>query len=356
MSVTTKLLSAAAAVGIMASGAHAASILAVGQNRAAIYQVNYTGDPTVAANYSPTVSVYQPINVNLANEQPYAVAQDSSGNSYVSVASTGTGGVGEILKIAPNGTQTAIAVRGTNTPNWTTAQANGITVGPDGKIYFATAFGTGADHSDGVFSLNTDGSNFQQFVAPSGTGYTMPQAERDLTFAGSNLWVTSRNNVASNNLFEFNSAGAFQQAVNGNPNAETVTYGANSLLYVGSLNAGTGSISSYDPSSGTKANVVTSTTAPGTTLGIFSAPNGTGSSILYSDFGGGTGATGQIHVADATGDVVFSFAGKTDNTGASLNGFLVTDLEANTVVPEPTSLALIGGAAMLFARRRRRLA
>ncbi len=147
----------------------------------------------------------------------------------------------QIFSIDPtNGTQTALATLGDNTPGWTGDNPQNIAFGPDGKLYFCTAFGTPT--SLGVFSMNTDGSGFAQFIAQTGTGWTLGRA-RDLAWVGTNLFVTSRDN---NNVYKFNNTGALVGT--GSINSAAVTGASslyadtnNNILYVGSNRSGVNS-------------------------------------------------------------------------------------------------------------------
>lgn len=92
---------------------------------------------------------------------------------------------------------------------WTSATARGMEVGPDGKLYFSTAFG--AANGQGVFRLNTDGSGFENFIPRNGAGYELFNAI-DLAWDGADkLYVTSRGAFDAVNRFvyQFDAAGSY---------------------------------------------------------------------------------------------------------------------------------------------------
>ena len=116
-----------------------------------------------------------------------------------------------ILKVNPaDGTTVTLATRNTGdalSAGWLLSTARGIEIGPDGKIYFSTAFGTPS--GEGVFRLNTDGSVFQRFLDRTNAQYDLFNAI-DLAWKGSNtLYVTSRGAFDATNrpVYEFDAAG-----------------------------------------------------------------------------------------------------------------------------------------------------
>ena len=96
---------------------------------------------------------------------------------------------------------------------WTTATARGIEFGPDGRLYFATAFGTA--QGQGVFRMNPDGSGFDTFIARNGTGYELNNAI-DVAWKDANtLFVTSRGGFDATNrfIYQFDATGAYTATV-----------------------------------------------------------------------------------------------------------------------------------------------
>jgi hypothetical protein len=121
-----------------------------------------------------------------------------------------------IVRVNPaNGEITTVATRGEGdaaTAGWNLSDAQGIEVGPDGKLYFSTAFGSPA--GEGVFRVNTDGSGFEQFIARTGgvapDDWILNNA-RDLQWSGSTLYVSARAgfNATNRPVYSFDSTGAF---------------------------------------------------------------------------------------------------------------------------------------------------
>jgi hypothetical protein len=121
-----------------------------------------------------------------------------------------------IVRIDPtSGAVTDLAVRNTGdaaTAGWVNSDPQGIEVGPDGKLYFSTAFGTSA--GEGVFRLNPDGTGFERFIAR--TGGTAPanwdlNNARDLEWAGNNLYVSARAGFGATGrpVYHFDAAGGY---------------------------------------------------------------------------------------------------------------------------------------------------
>ena len=95
------------------------------------------------------------------------------------------------------------------TAGWILSAPRGIEIGPDGKIYFSTAFGTPS--GEGVFRLNTDGSGFERFLARSTAEYDLANAI-DLAWKGNDtVYVTARGGFDATNrpIYEFDAAGNF---------------------------------------------------------------------------------------------------------------------------------------------------
>jgi len=116
-----------------------------------------------------------------------------------------------ILKVDPaDGSSVTLATANNGdalAAGWALSGARGLEIGPDGKIYFSTAFGTPS--GEGVFRLNTDGSGFTRFLDRTNAQYTLFNAI-DLAWKGSNtVYVTSRGAFDATNrpVYEFDAAG-----------------------------------------------------------------------------------------------------------------------------------------------------
>lgn len=101
---------------------------------------------------------------------------------------------------------------------WTTADSQQLALGPDGMLYFATAFGASA--GQGVFRLATDGSAFSRFIGRSGgTGETAWDLNnsRGLAWLDGKLHVSSRGatNSVARPVYQFDAAGSFVQILRG---------------------------------------------------------------------------------------------------------------------------------------------
>ena len=115
----------------------------------------------------------------------------------------------DVVRINPaSGTRTVLASR--PLAGWTEAQGRDIEAGPDGRLYFATAFGSTA--GEGVYRINPDGSGFERFIARSG-GTAPNDWELNnaigLAWIGSDLYVSSRAGSGATNrpIYRFNSSG-----------------------------------------------------------------------------------------------------------------------------------------------------
>jgi sugar lactone lactonase YvrE len=223
----------------------------------------------------------------------------------------------EIISVDPtNGTETILATRGTGTTGWATTQPQNIAFGPDGKLYFSTAFGTPT--SEGVFSMNLDGSGFSQFIPNTGTGWSLGRA-RDLTWVGTNLFVTSRDN---NNVYEFDNSGALVGS--GAINSSAVT-GASSLyadtnsgtLYVGTSQSGVNSIRTLNISGDLPVAPGSATDSGGkvNSLGIIKV----GGVMFYITYNSGASSHGAIYRLNADGTSTTVVA----DLGANGNDFTV---------------------------------
>ena len=125
-----------------------------------------------------------------------------------------------IIRVNPtSGAITELAVRNTGdaaTAGWIISNPQGIEPGPDGKLYFSTAFGTSA--GEGVFRLNPDGSGFERFITRTGgiapDNWDLNNA-RDLEWNGSDLYVSARGgfNAVSRPVYKFTASGAFAATI-----------------------------------------------------------------------------------------------------------------------------------------------
>lgn len=118
-----------------------------------------------------------------------------------------------ILRVDPaSGNVVSLAVRNTGaaaTAGWIDSDPQGIEAGPDGMLYFSTAFG--ASGGEGVFRFNPDGTGFSRFIARSGGGWDLHNA-RDLEWHAGQLYASSRGgfNAPSRPVYRFSSAGVYQ--------------------------------------------------------------------------------------------------------------------------------------------------
>lgn len=118
-----------------------------------------------------------------------------------------------ILRVDPlSGAATVLAVRNTGAAaaaGWIDSDPQGIEAGPDGMLYFSTAFGTSG--GEGVFRLNPDGGGFSRFIARSGVNWDLYNA-RDLEWHAGQLYVSARGgyNASSRPVYRFSAAGAYQ--------------------------------------------------------------------------------------------------------------------------------------------------
>lgn len=101
---------------------------------------------------------------------------------------------------------------------WTTADTQQLSAGPDGLLYFSTAFGSAS--GQGVFRLAANGSSFTRFIDRSGgTGaaaWDLNNA-RGLAWLDGKLYVSSRGatNSTGRPVYEFNAAGQFVRILRG---------------------------------------------------------------------------------------------------------------------------------------------
>jgi hypothetical protein len=128
-----------------------------------------------------------------------------------------------ILRIHPaTGEVSTLATRGEGqaaAAGWNLSDPQGIEVGPDGKLYFSTAFGTPA--GEGVFRIKTDGSGLERFIAKAGDGeagsWSLNNA-RDLHWWKNTLFVSARGgfNAINRPVYQFSADGAFLATVASN--------------------------------------------------------------------------------------------------------------------------------------------
>lgn len=162
----------------------------------------------------------------------------------------------QIHRIDPvTGAATSIATRnagGTQTAGWTSADTQQLAVGPDGLLYFSTAFGTAA--GQGVFRLATDGSSFARFVDRTGASWELNNA-RGLAWTGSRWLVSSRAGSGSTNrpVYEFDATGQYVRTLRNDLRAPQGLLVDGGNVKVASL---TGSLTALDASTGDLAGLV----------------------------------------------------------------------------------------------------
>jgi hypothetical protein len=137
-------------------------------------------------------------------------------NSFYGVAGA------DVVKIDPaSGARTILATRNSGdalAAGWTDAGARDMELGPDGKLYFTTAFGAAA--GQGVFRLNLDGTGFGRFIARTG-GVSPDNWELNnaigLAWVGGDLYVSARGAFGSTNrpIYKFDSAGILASTFTG---------------------------------------------------------------------------------------------------------------------------------------------
>ncbi len=163
-------------------------------------------------------------------ESVFGIASHPDGFLYATVLpTTGAppGTPNRIIRINPSSGQiTTLATRGEGdaaAAGWIGSNPQGIEVGPDGKLYFSTAFGNAGE---GVFRLNTDGSGFENFIARSGTADHDNDPEtpdeswdlnnaRDLQWHENYLYVSARAGFSATGrpVYRFNSDGSLSATV-----------------------------------------------------------------------------------------------------------------------------------------------
>ncbi len=219
----------------------------------------------------------------------YGVTSSSDGFLYAATLETAP----RIIRVDPaSGAVTTLATRNTGAAvaaGWIASNPQGIRVGPDGKIYFSTAFGSPA--GEGVFRVNKDGTGFQNFIAR--TGGTAPDDwalnnARDLQFIGNDLYVSARN---ANAIYHFNSAGGFVSLLSNVAGAQGLALEEDGLLAAGN-SVGVNSLVLVDPNGVPP--VVSASRAIGGTPVILNVIDLNGDTYSIT-FGSGPGGTvGQI--------------------------------------------------------------
>lgn len=122
----------------------------------------------------------------------------------------------DIVRIDPaTGTRTVLATRNTGdalAAGWLSSTSRDLCVGPDGKLYFGTSFGS--SNGEGIFRINKDGTGFERFIAR--TGGTAPDNWElfnciGLAWKGSELFATARGafDATGRPIYRFDASGAF---------------------------------------------------------------------------------------------------------------------------------------------------
>ncbi len=256
----------------------------------------------------------------------------ADGNFYTTVAA----GTRKISKLTRAGVETVLATRGIGTPAWTAADPNGIQMGPDGKIYFTTAFGGGAN-TNGVFRLNTDGTGFAQFIAPTAAALGR---SRDLLWDGSFLYVAARD---ANAVHKFDSAGAF---------VSTLTTAATGASFIG--RDGTTLMIGTTAAAGPNALRKIDDFATVPVLGSLTATGKTNAFALeviegqrhYVTFNGGTGGAGDINRLnlDGSSTVIATFNLPTVRTANDFVVYPTVDTDGDGL-PDAWEMAKLGTLA-----------
>ncbi len=140
---------------------------------------------------------------------------------------------GAAVTLATRNTGAALAA------GWTTADTQQLAAGPDGKLYFSTAFGAAA--GQGVFRVAADGSGFERFIARSGgagaEAWDLNNA-RGLAWLGDRVFVSSRAGTTSTGrpVHEFDAAGNFVRVARSDLRAPQGLIGDGSDLLVAGYN------------------------------------------------------------------------------------------------------------------------
>mgnify|MGYP006284699659 FL=1 len=276
---------------------------------------------------------------------PGGIAQDSAYNVYIADSSGG----GDIKKYQTDGTEFTSAFTNSNS----NITPDDLAFDASGNLYFGNPFGSG-DEDDGVYRVDTPSSATEVLDDSNFDG-----PPRGITFDGNgNLLVADRGTVdGQGELESFDPDSSFSSnaaLITDEPNIEAPIYHDGSVFYtvnVGSdgndpaypgsdqilfvvreINATTGDIiATYDPDIDTGALL----------LDTIIMPDG---DLLVSGF-----VDDAVYRYDAT-DGWSTFASG-DFGGVTMDGpsFM------SVIIPEPTTLALLGlGFASLLGRRRRR--
>ncbi len=131
-------------------------------------------------------------------------------------------GFSRIDRIDPaTGAATTLVTRNAGsaiTAGWTNADSQQLALGPDGLLYFSTAFGSSA--GQGVFRLHPSGSGFGRFIAR--TGGSAPDSwdlnnARGIAWIGNRCFVSSRAGTGSTGrpVYEFDAAGQIVRVLRG---------------------------------------------------------------------------------------------------------------------------------------------
>ncbi len=163
-------------------------------------------------------------------ESVFGIASHPDGFLYATVlpaAGAPPGTPRRIVRINPSSGQiSTLAIRGEDdaaAAGWIGSDPQGIEVGPDGKLYFSTAFGNAGE---GIFRLNTDGSGFENFIARSGASDHDNDPEtpdeawdlnnaRDLQWHEDHLYVSARAGFSATGrpVYRFNPGGSLSAIV-----------------------------------------------------------------------------------------------------------------------------------------------
>lgn len=260
------------------------------------------------AEYAVTDRVWTLVKqVAAVNGGVFGVTGAADGNLYATTQET----VPRVIRVNPGtGEITTLATRNEGdalSAGWSLSGAQGIQLGPDGKLYFATAFSTAGE---GVFRLNKDGTGFEQFIAR--IGGTEPDNwdlnnSRDLQWDGNKLYVSARGGfgAAGRPVYQFNAAGAFVTTLTSSlVGPQGLALDENGLL-VTSTNGGTAALTLLN-SSDTPPVGITSLSNASSPAGLDVIDlNGDTYTVTYI-----TGAgVGQIYRNDRSGNAVIAVPG-----------------------------------------------
>lgn len=198
-------------------GSDNAAELAAGSNPARVRSTPDNVNDTVQAAIATSTGVDE---YSVQNNVWTFVRQITGGETTSLVFHEGSifaASQGFIRRVNPTtGTAVTLVTRNEGdalTAGWTTAAARGMEIGPDGKLYFATAFG--AANGQGVFRMNVDGSGFEVFIPRIGDGYELFNAI-DLAWKDANtLFVTSRGpfDATNRSVYQFDAGGDYAATI-----------------------------------------------------------------------------------------------------------------------------------------------